>query len=162
MAVSYRAAQKENPELTLSGSVTLADMKVADRTGAPFLAVTRLDAGIARARLLAGDFDLSSLSADGLEVFLTRDKKGVWSHSRLAGGASPGAAPHRKVLVSVTETRLRNGRFHFIDSLPPGGFTADLEGISLDMRDYSTSPGKRASYALSFTTLRGEKGTPER
>ncbi|HLO24989.1 MAG TPA: DUF748 domain-containing protein, partial [Geobacteraceae bacterium] len=157
--VTYRAAQKENPELTLNGSVTLAGMKVADRTGAPFLAVTRLDAGIARARLLARDFDLSSLSADGLEVFLTRDNKGVWSHSRLVAGASPGAAPHRQVIASVTETRLRNGRFHFIDSVPPGGFTADLEGISLDMRDYSTSPGKRASYALSFTTLRGEKGS---
>jgi hypothetical protein len=159
VAVSYRAAQKENPELALSGSVMLANMKVADRTGAPFLALTRLDAGIARARLLAEEFNLSSLSADGLEVFLSRDKKGVWSHSRLAGEASPGAAPRRKALVSVTETRLRNGRFHFIDSLPPGGFTADLEGISVDMRGYSTSPGKRASYALSFTTLRGEKGS---
>ena len=157
--VTYRAAQKENPELTLSGSVTLAGMKVADRTGAPILAVTRLDAGISRARLLALEFDLSSLTADGLEVFLTRDNKGVWSHSRLAGGVSPGAAPHRDVLASVTETRLRNGRLHFIDSLPPNGFTTDLEGISLDMRDYSTSPGKRAGYALSFTTLRGEKGS---
>jgi hypothetical protein len=158
LALTYRAAQKENPELALNGSVTLADMKVADRTGAPFLALTRLDAGIARARLLAGEFDLSSLSADGLEVFLTRDKKGVWSHSRLAGEASPGTAPRRKVLVSVTESRFRNGRFHLVDNFPLGGFATDLEGISLDIRDYSTSPGKRASYALSFTTLRGEKG----
>jgi hypothetical protein len=159
VTVNYRAAQLENPELALGGSVTLASMKVADRTGAPFLALTRLDAGIARARLLAGEFDLSSVSADGLEVFLSRDTKGVWSHRRLAGGTSSGAAPRRKALISVTETRLRNGRFHFIDSLPPGGFTTDLEGISVDMRDYSTSPGKRASYALSFTTARGEKGS---
>ena len=159
VAVNYRAAQKENPELALNGSVTLANMKVSDRTGAPFLTLTRLDAGIARARFLAGEFDLSSISADALEVFLSRDKIGVWSHSRLAGQASPGAAPRRKALVNVTKTRLRNGQFHFIDSLPTGGFTTDLEGISLDMQDYSTSPGKRASYALSFTTLRGEKGS---
>ena len=158
VAVNYRASQKENPELTLSGSVTLVNMKLADRTGAPFLAVTRLEAGITRALLLTGDFDLSSLSADGLDVFLTRDKKGGWSHSRLVGRASPGVPPRRKVIANVTETRLRNGRFHFIDNLPPGGFTTDLKGISLDMRDYSTSPGKRASYALSFTTVRGEKG----
>ncbi|RII26316.1 MAG: flagellar motor protein MotB [Geobacter sp.] len=159
VAVNYRAAQMENPELALNGSVTLADIKIVDRTGAPFLALTRLDTGITRARLLAEEFELSALSADGLEVFLSRDKKGVWSHSQLAGEVSPGAAPRRKALVSVTETRLRNGRFHFIDSLPPRGFTTDLGEISLDMRDYSTSPGKRASYALSFTTLRGEKGS---
>lgn len=157
VAVTYRAAQKENPELSVGGSVTLAGMKVADRTGDSFLTLVRLDAVIARARLPAAEFNLSSVFADGLEVFLSRGKNGVWSHSRLAGGSSPGA-PRRKALVSVAETRLRNGRFHFIDSLPLGGFTADIEGISLDMHGYSTSPGKRASYALSFTTLRREKG----
>ena len=156
--MTYRTAQQENPELALNGSVTLADIKVADRTGAPFLAATRLDTEITRASFLAREFDLSSFSVDGLEVFLTRDNKGVFSHSRLGSEASPGAAPRRKVLVNVKEARLRNGRFHFIDSLPPGGFTTDLEGIALDMRDYSTSPGKRASYALFFATLRGEKG----
>jgi hypothetical protein len=159
VALTYRAAQTENPELALSGSVTLAGMKLADRTGASFLDLKRLDAEIVRARFLEGVFDLSSISADGLKVFLSHDKKGVWSHSRLAGEASPGTAPRRKALVSVKEARLRNGRFHFIDSLPPDGFAADLEGITADMQDYSTSPGKRASYALSFTTLRGEKGS---
>ncbi len=158
VAVSYLAAREKDPELTLSGSMALANVKLADRTGAPFLTLSRLDAGITRARLMTGDFDLSSFSADELEVFLSRDKKGVWSHSRLAGGASPGAVPHRKALINVTETRLRNGRFHFTDSLPPGGFTTDLKEISLDMHGYSTSPGKQARYALSFSTIRGEKG----
>ena len=158
LALNYRTAEKENPELSLSGSVTLAGVKVSDRTGAPFLALTRLDAGIDRALLLAEKFDVSSFSADGLELYLSRDKQGVWSHSRLAGRPSPGAAPRKRVLVNVKEMRFRNGRLHFVDSFPADGFTTDLEGISLDMRGYSTSPGKPASYALSFTTLRGEKG----
>ena len=158
MAVSYRAAQKEQPELALSGGVTLAGLKVADRTGAKLLALTRLEAGIARARLLMGELDLSSLSADGLEVFLSRDKKGVWSHSRLVGTTRSASAPRKKMLVSVAETKVRNGRLHVTDSLPPGGFTTGLEGIALDMRGYSTAPGKRANYSISFATLRGEKG----
>jgi hypothetical protein len=159
VAVNYRASQKENPELTFNGAITLTGMKVSDRTGAPFLALTRLDAVITRALLLAGEFDLSSFYADGLEVFLSRDKQGGWSHSRLAGGGFPGTALRGKMLVRVTETRIRNGRLHFIDSVPPGGFAADLEGISVDMRDYSTTPGKQAGYTLSFTTKRGEKGS---
>jgi hypothetical protein len=157
LSLSYRAAQQENPGLSLSGSLALADLKLSDRTGAPFLALKRLESEIARARFPAGDFDLSSLSADGLEVFLTRDRKGVWSHSRLAAAATPGAAARRKVLASVKKTRFRNGRLHFSDALAPGGFRTDLSGISLDMRDYSTAPGKRASYALSFATSRGER-----
>lgn len=158
MVVTYRTAQQEKPELTLAGSVTLADVKVSDRSGAPFLAVARVDAEIDRARFLAREFVLSSCIVDGLEIFLTRDAKGIWSHSRLVKEPTPGAPPPRKALVSVTESRLRNGRFHFVDNVPAGGFSTVLEGIALDLRDYSTSPGKRTSCALSFTTGRGEKG----
>ncbi|ABQ28477.1 DUF748 domain-containing protein [Geotalea uraniireducens] len=158
LSVNYRAAQKENPELAFNGNVTLAGIKVADRTGAPFLSLARLDAGITRARLLTGEYDISSVSADGLEVFLSRDKKGVWSHSRLVGKASPAAAKRQRVLVTVADTRLKNGRVHFRDSLPSGGFTADLERIVFDMQGYSTAPGKRADYSLSFATPRGERG----
>ena len=158
LALDYRGALQENPELTLKGSLTLADLQLAYRTGAPFLAVTRLDAELAGARLPGCDFELSSLYADGLELFLSRDRKGVWSNSRLAAAAYPGAATRRVPLASVKQTRLRNGRLHFNDALAPGGFKSDLAGVSLDVRDFSTSPGKRASYALSFSTLRGEKG----
>ncbi len=158
VAATYRAAKMDKPELALNGSVTLANTKLADRTGAPFLAVTRLEAEIARALLPSGDFNLSSLSADGLEVYLTRNKKGIWSHRRLVGKASPGGVPRRKLLATVAKTRLRNGELHFIDNFPPSGFNTDFKKISLDMQEYSTSPGKQASYLLSFTTARGEKG----
>lgn len=157
LALNYRGAWRKNPELTLKGSVTLADLKLVDRIGTPFLAVTRLDAKLASARLPAWNFELSSLYADGLEFFLTRDRKGVWSHRRLVAAAYPGAATGRELLASVKQTRLRNGRLHISDALAPGGFKTDLADVSLDMQDFSTSPGKRASYTLSFTTLRGEQ-----
>ena len=157
LALNYRVAQQEKPEFSLSGSLSLADLKLADRTGAPFLSATRLAAGIARAELPSGDFDLNSLAADGLQLFLTRDRQGVWSHRRLLSAVTPGAAPRHKVLARVQQAQLRNGQLHFRDDLPPGGFSTDLAGISLDLRDYSTAPGKRANYALSFTTLRGER-----
>lgn len=160
VAVSYRVAQKDKPELALSGSVTIVALKVSDRTGDPFLALTRLEAGIARA-LIAEEFDISSVFADGLEVYLSRDKKGIWSHSRLvvATSARTPASPRKKILVSVAETKVRNGRVHFADSLPPGKFAAELEGIAFDMLGYSTAPGKRAGYSLSFATPLGEKGS---
>jgi hypothetical protein len=157
LALTYRAAQKADPELLLSGAMTLDKLQAADLAGAPLLAVTHLDAKISRLQLPTGDFDLSSLAADGLEVYLKRDRQGVWNHSRLLAKAPPGASPHRKILAGVTQTRFRNGRLHFTDSLAPGGFTTDLKEVSLDMQDYSTSPGKRANFSLSFNTRRGER-----
>jgi len=54
LALSYRAAQREKPEFSLSGDLTLAGLKLADPTGAPLLSLKRLDAGIARAVLPTG------------------------------------------------------------------------------------------------------------
>jgi hypothetical protein len=154
--LDYRAAQLPNPGLALSGSVTLGNLKLAERTGAPFLAASRLEAQIASARPLQGSFELSALSADGLEAYLARDDKGVWSYHRLIVSAPPGAAPQHKLLVSVKEARLGKGRLHLTDQRPPGGFATDLKDITLDMHDYSTAPGTKASYALSLASGRGE------
>ena len=157
LTLDYRAPQQAPRELAISGQLALANVKVADRSGTPLLTLTRLDAGIVRARLPAGDCDLSLLSADGLELFLKRDKEGVWSPSRLLSAAAPGSAPPRGARISVQQTRLSNGRLHISDALPPGGFSRDLAGVSLDLRGFSTAPGKRADYALSFSTSRGEQ-----
>jgi hypothetical protein len=72
--------------------------------------------------------------------------------------AQPAAATRHLLLVSVKETRLRQGRLHFRDELPPGGFATELKDMALDMRDYSTAPGKKASYTFSLSSGRGETG----
>ena len=158
VSLNYRAAQKENPELALDGSVTLKNVKVVDRTGAPFLAVSRLDAGIARAAFLRKEYQFSSVSADALEIFVSRDRKGRWNHSRLMTREETGAAPREKPLVSVSKTQLRGGRLHFSDSLRADKFALDLERIALDMQTYSTAPGAWGDYTVSFATRRGEQG----
>jgi hypothetical protein len=159
VALYYRAPQLQKPGLSLSGSLALDNLKLSELSGAPLCALNRLEAQISSARPQQGNFELSSLSADGLEVYLTRDHRGVWSHRRLVGRAEPGAEPRHKILVAVKETRLRKGRLHFTDQRPPGGFTTDLNDVTLDMRDYSTAPGKKATYTLSLTSGRGEKGS---
>lgn len=91
--MNYRAKQLKEPDLSLNGSVTLVDLKVADLTGAPFLSLVRFEAEISRALLLTGELDLSSLSTDGVEVFLTRDKKGSGAIADLP--SRPSKAPPR-------------------------------------------------------------------
>lgn len=162
--VSYRIAQKEQPELEMKGNVTLADARVAERSGAPLVALKQLAVGIASARLLSTEIDLSSLSADGLEANISRDAGGVWNFQRLTGpkpppSSSPPPQPGRKLLLTLAEAHLKNGRVELSDAFPPGGFNGVVEGITLDMRGFSTAQGKKATYSLAFTTPRGEKGS---
>jgi outer membrane protein OmpA-like peptidoglycan-associated protein len=79
IAVTYRAAPPEKPELMLDGSVILADLKFADRKGISLLTVAQLDVvgnlafgGSAGTRLEVADLTLR----DG-DLQFSRDRQGT-------------------------------------------------------------------------------------
>jgi uncharacterized protein involved in outer membrane biogenesis len=154
--IIYRIAGGKNPELEMKGNIILADIATRDRSGAPLLSLVRGEARISRGEALARDFALSKLSADGPEIYLSRDKTGVWNFQRLIEGGNKETTP--KPLINIAETTLTNGRLHVSDSLPATGFTTDLGEITFGMQGFSTAPGKKGTYNLAFASARGEKG----
>jgi uncharacterized protein involved in outer membrane biogenesis len=158
--IVHRVARGKNPELELKGNVVLEEIAMRDRSGEPLLSLGRGEARISRAEVISREFTLSSLSADLLHMYLSRDKGGGWNFQRLTGveKASVEKKPARKPLININETVLSNSRLRFNDNLPPGGFTADIGKIAFAMRGFSTAPGKRGSYTLSFASAREEKG----
>ncbi|HLO26386.1 MAG TPA: DUF748 domain-containing protein, partial [Geobacteraceae bacterium] len=155
--VTYRVASNAKTELNVTGKISLSDLFLRDRTGAPLAALKQGDVGIAKAGVLAREFVLSSVVADGLEAHLSRDSAGEWSYSRLIR-KEPQPETTPKTMVSIAETRLMNGKVHFSDAMPKGGFATLLHDITLDMKGFSTEEGKKATYTLSFATDRNEKG----
>jgi len=160
LEIVYRIAGGKNPELEVNGNVILADIAMRDRSGASFLALVRGEAWLSRGEVMTREFALSKLSADGLEMYLSRDKSGVWNYQHLTEGekSSTEKEPTKKPLISVAETTLTNGRLHVKDNLPAGGFTTDLGEITFGMRGFSTANGKKGTYNLAFASARGEKG----
>jgi uncharacterized protein involved in outer membrane biogenesis len=154
--IVYRVAEKEGPEVDVSGVVDLDKISLRDRTGAPVFALEHGEAKIRRAKVIAGEFQLSSIFTEGLEVFLSRDRKGAWSHNRLAGEKTS-SPTEKKTLVSIDTVRMRSGRFHFVDQLPAKGFRSDLKDMNLDVDGFSTAPGKKARCVFSTETGAGEK-----
>jgi hypothetical protein len=161
LEIVYRIAGGKNPELEVKGNVILANIAMRDRNGSPLLSLGRGEARISRGEVMAREFALSNLSADALEIYLSRDKAGVWNYQRLTEGEKgpPDKEPAKKPLISVAEATLTNGRLHVKDSLPAAGFTTDLEEITFGMQGFSTAPGKKGSYNLAFASARGEKGS---
>jgi hypothetical protein len=158
--IVHRVTSGKNPELEVNGNAVLEQIKMRDKAGEPLLSLSRGEARISRADMIAAEFSLQELSADGLEMYLSRDNKGVWNYQRLTEGEKAPAEkkPAKKTFIRITRTGLTNGRLHLSDSTPPGGFKTDLEAITFDMREFSTTPEKKGYYKLSFATARGEKG----
>lgn len=167
LALTYRIDANKNPELVMTGELSLANLKAAGADGAPLAALDRLGVMIGKSELLAPAISLTSVTLDGPVFHLARDGKGVWNVARLSGGekpapppAKPKAAPKEKPkgkpVVDVGEFTLRNGTVTVADAMPPRGFKAEAREIACTVRGFSTRPGKKADYTLSFATGRGE------
>ncbi|WP_306537279.1 DUF748 domain-containing protein [Geobacter sp.] len=167
LALTYRTEASRNPELVLSGEVSLAGLKTAGPDGAPLAALDRLGVVVGRSDLLAPAISLTSVTLDGPVFHLSRDKQGVWNVVHLAQGEKAGpppAKPHAeprdkakgKPVIDVGEVVLRNGTVTVEDALPPGGFRTEAREIAGTVRGFSSRPGKRAEYTLSFATGRNE------
>lgn len=169
LALTYRTEASRNPELVMSGEVSLAGLKTAEPDGTPLADLDRLGVVVGRSDLLAPAVSLTSVTLDGPVFHLSRDKKGVWNVARLAQGekaSPPPAKPHAepkdkakgKPVIDVAEVVLRNGTVTVADALPPGGFKTEAREIAGTVRGFSTRAEKTADYTLSFTTGRGEAG----
>ncbi|HTP64205.1 MAG TPA: DUF748 domain-containing protein, partial [Geobacteraceae bacterium] len=160
LEIVHRISQEKNPELEIRGNIYLDRLAVSEPGGAPLVSLYSGEARISRAEVLSRDFALSRLSADGLELNVTRGKDGVWNFQRIVESQKKPkeSEPSAKTTVSVDVTTLTNGRLLFSDDLPPGGFSTDVEDMTFDMRGFSTARDRKGSYTFSFNTTRGEKG----
>jgi len=162
--IIHRIGKDNSPDLEVRGRILLEHLEARENSGAPLVALARGEVAIGRGRITARDYALTTITADGLDVHLTRDRKGRWNFQRLAdggksgekGGQQPDASAPR-TLFAIDSIKLDNGRLHMADSLPPGGFSTDADNITLDVHGFSTAPGKKAAVSLSLATGRGEK-----
>lgn len=165
LEVVHRVTAENKPELEVKGAAVLADLKIRDRSGAPLVSMLRGEAKLSRIQITAGNYSIAALNADGLEMDLFRNNQGGWNFQGLTAGEKtaeknekPPGPPSAKPIVSIGTIRLGKGRLHFIDSMPPGGFKTDLTDITCDVSGFSTAPGKKGSYTLTFVGSRGEQG----
>ena len=152
----YQVATKSKPELILSGGVSLADFLLRERTGSPIFALKLLEVRIRQAKVLSEEFNLASIATEGLEVYLSRDRRGIWNYQRLIG-VKPSAPSERKTQVNIDTAGMRGGIFHFTDQLPSKSFKTELQDINFEAKGFSTVPGKKTGYIFSAESARGEK-----
>lgn len=166
----YRATAEKAPELEVGGKVRLSAIDVAEPSGADLVKLPQVNIDLATSKVLENQVLLDGVYIYSPEINLDRNPGGEFNFARLGQPAATSEA-EKKVepepqpaeakataeksapfLATVKTLLVKNGRLAFRDAVPEGGFQRDISALDLTVRDFSTAPAKRATYALSLKT----------
>ena len=162
--VAYRISDTHKPDLSIKGVIKLADVIVNLKNGRPLLKLPSLQLQASNLGVFSQQFLFDGIKVNGLELFISRNSRGVWMFERLlqspATGMEKTAAPpltkpsiERKKaepLLRVNAFTFNNGTVHFRDALPKTHFTGTVTHIDAAVTNFSTFPGNQATYELSL------------
>lgn len=166
----YRATAEKAPELEVGGKVRLSAIDIAEPSGADLLKLPQVNVDLATSKVLENQVLLDGVYIYSPVINLDRNPVGELNFARLgqpaaASGAEKAAEPEPQpaeakasaeksapFLATVKTLLVKNGRLAFRDAVPEGGFQRDISALDLTVRDFSTAPAKRATYALSLKT----------
>ena len=164
LQILYSLSSETGPELELRGHLYLTSLDIRDRQNEKLFFLPLMQVDIAPTRPLARDIQLSALHVYNLEVYLHRDRQGVWNHSRLAMGraqAGTETAPEREneeqeeepsLKLLIDDFRVRDGVVHFRDDLPAGGFETTAQEINIDLQKFALDTSEAIPFKLSLAT----------
>jgi hypothetical protein len=153
---------KEQPEVTLSGTLDLADLALADKANAPLFSARAIHAGIDKLNLLTGAASIGQLKLEAPSAWVGLDRQGKLNWASLAGNdkapqAIASAAKPAAPLPTLTlrQLQIENGSLHWSDdanALPRQ--TLDLAQLTLQAGGLSTM-AQAAPANLSLTAAGG-------
>ena len=165
----YRLTAETGPEMELHGHLYLTSLDIRDRQDDKLFFLPLMQVDIAPTRPLAKNIQLSALHVYNLEVYLNRDRQGVWNHSRMAMNNerpdSPDAqslaksedeVPDQPLRLLIDDFRLRDGVVHFRDDVPSGGFATTAHEINIDLHKFALDADAASPFKLSFSTRHEE------
>jgi len=156
----YRQPAGLNPDLIVQGLARLDVLGLNLKNGQPLLNLPSLEVKASRLAPFAGLFDIEAITVTGMDLFVSRDQRGEWMFAKLLKSKPPESAtapketgaPDKTVppSFSIASLALQNGRVHFRDELPPGGFKASAEEIALTLKNVGNRPDQSGQYDLSL------------
>jgi uncharacterized protein involved in outer membrane biogenesis len=171
----YRATKEKAPELEVEGKIRLSAVDVAEPSGGDLLKLPQVNVDLATSKVLENQVLLDGVYIYSPVIHLDRNQTGELNFARLAQApatsepkkaaeAEPTPAEAKSTaekpapfLATLKTLLVKNGSLSFRDALPEGGFATQVNDLELTVRDFSTAPQSRASYALALNTDRQEQ-----
>ena len=166
LRVVFSQRGDKEAKVALLGWAQVNQLEVQDRAGRPVLTAAELEVELADVQPLSGRYYFSKIRLQRPELDLARAANGHFNVESLLPKAPPPDKAKAAKAQPPTETplefqvssaRIRDGLIRYDDRAVAGGFSTRLEGISLDLRDLSSSAQIPAEIRLDYTSASGEK-----
>lgn len=165
--ISYRVSSDKKPEFAIKGLLQLDGISINQKGGGALLKIPLLQVNASRLEVFARQFAFDSILLDGLEVFVSRNRKGEWMYSSLLSSATkpapgvqnkiknakptvPAENSQKPAALTVASLAIGNGTVHFNDAQPAGGFKTTLSDIDINLKNLNNAPDKTADYEFSM------------
>ncbi len=132
-------------------ALTVKDLRLSRRDGAPLAGLRSLYAELEWSSLLRFAWHLRALDVDGLTARFVVEKDGRlnWSSLLAALGHNKAAPSQTMPRVLIDRLRLSRGAVEYVDKRRSKPFAASLDPINLKLNDLSTLPRDSGGYVLT-------------
>jgi hypothetical protein len=160
LKVHFRQDKDKPPTLTVSGSAALKGVVVKESSGAPLLALKRLDLLLGSADLLNRKFVIDRIALDSPEIHARVGAQGTinWQDvlTKAMADAKTSAPPVAKPAVaaplewSVGEAKVSGGVMRWLDESRGKAVQASVEGFDLDLKKLTSNGKTPAEFDVSW------------
>ncbi|MBS0354713.1 MAG: DUF748 domain-containing protein [Proteobacteria bacterium] len=174
LELSFAQPAGQPPSVSVKGSVGLDGVEVQHADGRPAIKLAALKVGIDKLAPLAREAAIGTVSIEGPDVTVERQRDGTISLLALlpkpaaatatepkppaapAATEPPKAAEDKPFALTLNELKLSGGRIAFSDDLPTGPFHKTLQDLHVSLRKFSLAGGTPAELEAGFSTDAGE------
>lgn len=154
-------SMKENQPNTirLSGQAALDGVELKGREDAELLKLTRLTLHIAGIDIIARQADITTVSFDSPELYLSRAKNGVLNLASLLPAGNKTTTQENnggEFRYTVDQASITNGTVHFSDFALQRPFHATLQGIEIKAAKVGNRRGQVATLDIALKSDGGE------
>jgi uncharacterized protein involved in outer membrane biogenesis len=161
LTASFVRSQSRGPVLSVRGSASLREFRLAELDGQPLLNLQRIDVPVTTIDVFGRKYAFGSIALQSPEVFVRRARDGgVNWLAVIPRREAPAPAPDQSARpneLSVLEVKVEDGQVHVRDLVPEKGFKHDLAGIQASLRRFSVPQTEAAQVEVAFHSGLGEQ-----
>lgn len=155
---NFKSAPRATPALALSGDLRVSGLEMQQINATPLLKLPQLDVVVESLRVFADSAGIKSVRAQGLELHVSRDKRGEINLAQLIAPAPSHALPPAKndeskpFAYQIDEIAVDGATVHFADAQPARPYKTRLDSLSIKIAGLSGESGKKANVEVAFET----------
>jgi uncharacterized protein involved in outer membrane biogenesis len=165
LTAAFKSAEGQEATLAITGELALRDLIMKESGDTPLFSLPIFDVGIDSLRIFSRNASLKTIKAQGLELYIKRDRDGQINFARLVetqpkqSAESTAPAADKPFVYNIGQLLLESATVHYADETTGKLYQTRLDDLHVAIKDLSNEPDKKAAVEISFATEAKERVT---